>query len=241
MPQDQKTPQDITEYYLGDLQRWYDELDQGLNSLYKSGTRDKLKQFVTYRNQLVAANNHWEHRNKLGKVFCWAFDYVPELSYQLRSGIAICRDQIMAQTANSSPETWTQVVIEELKKLQMFVGGVIGNVDFPTLREHLRLELEQLDEFDGLTDRTWWDKTYRILLIWFGDPSARFAKYLAYAGVALIASPWWQPYLHQLAVKYLGIGEDLVLSVDYRVFWSGWVLIAISITLYVWIKKQTGK
>lgn len=87
------------------------------------------------------------------------------------------------------------------------------------------------------TPRTAWDTIYGIAILWFGDPNARFAKFFAVAGVALIAAPWWQPVLQQLAVKYLGIPETFLANADNAMFWSGWLLIAIALGLYIWIKR----
>lgn len=241
MPREHKTPREIAEYYMGDLLRWRQELEEEIDALFVTGTRDALESFTSFRNQLVRANRNWEHRYRLGKEFCWAFDFVPELSFQLRSGVFICSDEILRRTRECEPESWPQVVVDELKKFQGFVRGVIGDVDFPTLREHLRLEIEQIDEFDPSNDRTTWNELYRILVLWIGDPNARFAKIFAYAGFAMIASPWWLPYFEQLAVRSFGVSEVHSISTDVKIFWSGWGLVAISITLYVWIKLRSRK
>ncbi|WP_145218168.1 hypothetical protein [Gimesia alba] len=78
---------------------------------------------------------------------------------------------------------------------------------------------------------------HAIALLWFGDPNARFAKFFAIAGVALIAAPWWQPVLQQLAVRYLGIPDPLLANADSAMFWSGWVFVVIALVLYIWIKR----
>jgi len=92
------------------------------------------------------------------------------------------------------------------------------------------------------TPRTGWSTIYGIALLWFGDPNARFAKFFAVGGFALVAAPWWQPVLQQLAVKHLGIPDTFLANADGAMFWSGWVLIAIALGLYVWVKRlQHGK
>lgn len=79
---------------------------------------------------------------------------------------------------------------------------------------------------------------YRIAALWFGDPKARFAKFFVAAGVALVAARWWQPIIQQLAVRNLGIPNDFLADADSGMFWSGWVLITIGVSLYVWIKLR---
>lgn len=81
-----------------------------------------------------------------------------------------------------------------------------------------------------------YDMTYRIAVLWFGDPKARFAKGFVLAGIALVAAPWWQPILQKLAVQRLGIPDEFLANADTGMFWSGWGLIAIGIALYIWIK-----
>ena len=84
------------------------------------------------------------------------------------------------------------------------------------------------------------DTVYELALLWLGDPSARFAKYFAIAGTAMIAAPWWQPVVQQLAVKHLGVPDRSFHYVDQSIFWSGWVFIGIALAVYVWVKRVKG-
>src|SRR5690606_32403819 len=78
-----------------------------------------------------------------------------------------------------------------------------------------------------------WDTLYRFAVLWFGNPNSRFAKYFAIAGVTLISAPWWQPIVHHLVVRYLGVSDTFLADADQGMFWSGWVLIVISLCLYM--------
>ena len=84
-----------------------------------------------------------------------------------------------------------------------------------------------------------WGTVYGIAKLWFGDPSTRFAKSFAIFGVALIAAPWWHPIIHQLAVKHLDVDPTLLQNADDTMFWSGWVLVALAVVLYIWVKRSS--
>ena len=64
-----------------------------------------------------------------------------------------------------------------------------------SVRERDRIAVTSESGNEESRSRGFLDTVYGIALLWYGDPNARFAKFLAGAGVALITAPWWQPIL----------------------------------------------
>ena len=81
------------------------------------------------------------------------------------------------------------------------------------------------------------DTIYKLAKLWLGDPRSRVAKLLIVAGIALIAAPWWQPIVQNLAVRHLNIDESFLANTDRTMFVSGWCLVIGGIALYAYLKR----
>ncbi|MEQ1828154.1 MAG: hypothetical protein ABL921_19500 [Pirellula sp.] len=80
---------------------------------------------------------------------------------------------------------------------------------------------------------------YDLACLWWGDPSTRFPKIVFLSGIALIAAPWWQPVFQQIVLKFFKLPEGPLANFDHKMFWSGWVVVAISVCLYLWPKRNS--
>jgi len=76
------------------------------------------------------------------------------------------------------------------------------------------------------------DSIYKILRLVYGDPRTRVAKIFILAGVALVTSAWWEPFVQAAAVKFLDFPPDKLNNADERIYWTGWALNAIGLFLY---------
>ncbi len=130
-------------------------------------------------------------------------------------------------------------VLNELPLVQTetYIDPNTGYEHRSTIISAAPFEPENVDD-SGLQQRDMGSTLFQIAKLWFGDPSTRFPKYLAVAGVTLIAARWWQPVIQQLAVEKLGVDATFLANADNGMFWSGWVLICIALTLYIWIKRS---
>ncbi|QDV55393.1 hypothetical protein Mal33_13640 [Rosistilla oblonga] len=82
------------------------------------------------------------------------------------------------------------------------------------------------------------DFAFDVLSLVWGDPITRIPKFLLVAGVSLIASPWWLPFIYQVVETRFGIDTRLAAKVDIAVFISGWVLVALGMGLWVHARKN---
>lgn len=74
---------------------------------------------------------------------------------------------------------------------------------------------------------------YDALKLWGGDPKTRIPKLLILAGLPMVASPWWQPLVNGLAVKYLHVSQELLDAAETSLVASGWTLVVIGVLLYL--------
>lgn len=74
---------------------------------------------------------------------------------------------------------------------------------------------------------------YDAFKLWIGDPKTRIPKLLIVAGIPLVASPWWQPVINGLVVKYLDVNQSILDFAETSLVVSGWLLILLGIVLYI--------
>ena len=77
-----------------------------------------------------------------------------------------------------------------------------------------------------------------VLRLWFGDPRTRIPKFLIVASIPLIASPWWQPVLYSTLDQWLQLDLSIIEHADQLMFVSGWILLAIGIGLYLYVRPK---
>ncbi|WP_058280398.1 hypothetical protein [Ruegeria denitrificans] len=78
-----------------------------------------------------------------------------------------------------------------------------------------------------------------MLRLWLGDPKTRIPKYIIVASIPLKASPLWQALLFAYLEGTRGWDTADIENADNAMFWSGWVLFAVGIALFLLVRTSS--
>ena len=71
-----------------------------------------------------------------------------------------------------------------------------------------------------------------ILTFVFGNPETRTGTAVILAALPMLNAPWWQPLLASVLKTYTDIDTTLIEQYDQKLFWGGWLVLAIGLAIY---------